>query len=420
MKTTAPLSKTQYGIYAECVGYEGEARYNLPYMYVLDGGLDGNRLAKAIEAAVAAHSTLFTHIELRDDGEPQQTVDDSETFTLAVEEVDDIEAVKKELIQPFNLYNDRLFHIRLLHDSKHYYMLLDVHHIIADYMSLKVLLADIEKSYKGRQLDGEMLTQAQVATQEAEERQSASFDEGKKWYGETFDCGDLFTQLMPDLEIKEHAEASMVRTLDVEMAEVERFCGANGLSVSTFFTSAYGYLLAKYNSEKQSLFATIYNGRSRRFMRSVGMAVKTLPVYTKFEDATSVVDFLKAGEEQMSGCRQHDIYSFSDVMQDLALQYNSVFAWHGKLFADEQFCDLPMKTIRLCNSTLDQSLYLKAFILNGKYQIKAEYNSNEYSEALISQFLESYEAVVNGLPADYRFAVPSSGEGYTRQYRSSV
>jgi hypothetical protein len=41
-----------------------------------------------------------------------------------------------------------------------------------------------------------------------------------------------------------------------------------------------------------------------------------------------VVDFLKAGEEQMSGCRQHDIYSFSDVMQDLALQYNSVFAWH--------------------------------------------------------------------------------------------
>ena len=396
MKTTAPLSKTQYGIYAECVGYEGEVRYNLPYMYVLDGGLDGNRLAKAIEAAVAAHSTLFTHIELRDDGEPQQTVDDSETFTLAVEEVDDIEAVKKELIQPFNLYNDRLFHIRLLHDSKHYYMLLDVHHIIADYMSLKVLLADIEKSYKGRQLDGEMLTQAQVATQEAEERQSASFDEGKKWYGETFDCGDLFTQLMPDLEIKEHAEASMVRTLDVEMAEVERFCGANGLSVSTFFTSAYGYLLAKYNSEKQSLFATIYNGRSRRFMRSVGMAVKTLPVYTKFEDATSVVDFLKAGEEQMSGCRQHDIYSFSDVMQDLALQYNSVFAWHGKLFADEQFCDLPMKTIRLCNSTLDQSLYLKAFILNGKYQIKAEYNSNEYSEALISQFLESYEAVVNG------------------------
>lgn len=74
----------------------------------------------------------------------------------------------------------------------------------------------------------------------------------------------------------------------------------------------------------------------------------------------------------------------------------SISAWHGMMFADEQLCGKPMKTIRLCNSTLEASLYLKAFILNGKYQVKAEYNSNEYSQALISQFLESYEAVVKG------------------------
>ena len=55
-----------------------------------------------------------------------------------------------------------------------------------------------------------------------------------------------------------------------------------------------------------------------------------------------------------------------------------------------------MKTIRLCNSTLEASLYLKAFILNGQYHIKAEYNSNEYSQELISQYLESYETVVKG------------------------
>ena len=70
------------------------------------------------------------------------------------------------------------------------------------------------------------------------------------------------------------------------------------------------------------------------------------------------------------------------------------------MFADEQLCGKPMKTIRLCNSTLEASLYLKAFILNGKYQVKAEYNSNEYSEAIIRQYLESYEAVVKGFLAE--------------------
>ena len=35
------LSKAQYGIYAECAGHTGEVCYNLPYLYTLDGSLDG-------------------------------------------------------------------------------------------------------------------------------------------------------------------------------------------------------------------------------------------------------------------------------------------------------------------------------------------------------------------------------------------
>ena len=86
MKTSAPLSKVQYGLYVECVAHQGEACYNLPYLYVLDGTLEEERLRKAIETAVAAHPTLFTRIELDEQGDPLQTIDDTETFTLSTEE----------------------------------------------------------------------------------------------------------------------------------------------------------------------------------------------------------------------------------------------------------------------------------------------------------------------------------------------
>jgi amino acid adenylation domain-containing protein len=397
MKTKAPLSKVQYGIYAECIGYEGEARYNLPYLYILDGGLDGDRLARAIEMAVAAHPTLFTRIEQGDDGEPSQTIEDSETFSLSIEGIDDIETIKQQLIVPFNLIGDRLFHIRLFKDAEHFYFFLDIHHIIGDGTTLKVMLADVEKAYVGEALGPEQMTMAEVATAETEMRKTSAFEEGKRWYAQNFNCGDCFTQLMPDLEEPEHSEASMVRTLGVEMSQVDAFCKENGIFKSNFFTTVYSFLLAKYNNEQESLFTTIYNGRTdKRFLHSVGMTVKTLPVYAKFTNDTTVLEYLKAGQDQMSGCRQHDVYAFSDVVNDLGLQSNSMFAWHGMMFADEKLCGEPMKTVRLCNSTLEASLYLKAFILNGKYQIKAEYNSNEYSESLISQFLESYEAVVEG------------------------
>ena len=397
MKTSAPLSKVQYGLYVECVAHQGEACYNLPYLYVLDGTLEEEKLKKAIETAVAAHPTLFTRIELNEQGDPLQTIDDTETFTLNIEHVDDIEAVKQQMIVPFDIYKDRLFHIRLLKDAEHFYFFLDIHHLIGDGTTLKVMLSDIDKVYGGGTLEPEAMTMAEVAIAEAELRKTSAFDEGKQWYAQNFDCGDCFTQLMPDLEEPEHSEASMVRTLDVEMAEVDAFCKEKGIFKSNFFTTVYSFLLAKYNNEQESLFTTIYNGRTdKRFLHSVGMTVKTLPVYAKFDNETKVLDYLKAGQDQMSGVRQHEAYAFSDALNDLGLQSNSMFAWHGMMFADEQLCGKPMKTIRLCNSTLEASLYLKAFILNGKYQVKAEYNSNEYSEEIIRQYLESYEAVVKG------------------------
>ena len=402
MKTSAPLSKVQYGLYVECVAHLGEACYNLPYLYVLDGTLDGDKLCRAIETAVAAHPTLFTRIELNNEGDPLQTIDDSETFTLNVEHGTlNVEGGGtfngQPLITPFDIYKDRLFHIRLFKDAEHFYFFLDIHHIIGDGTTLKVMLSDIDKVYGGGTLEPEAMTMAEVATAEAELRKTAAFDEGKQWYAQNFDCGDCFTQLMPDLEEPEHSEASMVRTLDVEMAEVDAFCKENGIFKSNFFTTAYSFLLAKYNNEQESLFTTIYNGRSdKRFLHSIGMTVKTLPVYAKFDNETKVLDYLKAGQDQMGGVRKHEAYAFSDAVNDLGIQSNSMFAWHGMMFADEQLCGKPMKTIRLCNSTLEASLYLKAFILNGKYQVKAEYNSNEYSEEIIRQYLESYEAVIKG------------------------
>ena len=405
MKLSAPLTKTQYGIYTECASKTGEPCYNLPYLYTLDKSLDAEKLCKAIETAVMAHPTLFTRIELTEEGDPMQTVDmDKEDWrfgTENIEDITDIEQAKRQLVEPFNLYGDRLFHIRLLRDSKSLYLFADYHHIIVDGTSMALVLHDIDKAYHGEAIEKEAFTLAETAIQEEKDRKTENFEEARQWYARNFDCGDVFTQLLPDLEEPEHAEDNLLRTLNIDINRVESFCKEHGIYKSTLFTAAYAFLLAKYNNEQEALFTTVYNGRGSKARKpipssAVGMFVKTLPVYAKFTNDTTVIDFLKAGEEQMSGCRQYDIYSYSDIMEDLKLQANSMFAWHATLFADDSMGDKPMKAERIGNSTLEASLYLKAFILNGKYQVKAEYNSNEYSASLIGHYLESYEAVLEG------------------------
>ena len=401
MKRSAPLTKSQYGIYVESVNHNGEPYYNLPYIYVLDGSLDGNRLLAAIEAAFKAHPTLFTRIGLADDGEPVQTIDmDNEQWSLTVEEIQDIEQEKPRLVQPFNIYGGRLFHVNVLQDKEHYYLFLDYHHIIVDGTSMQIMLKDIDKAYHDDALAPEVMTLMDVAIDEAARRETPAFDEAKQWYAQNFDCSDTFTQFMPDLEEPEHSEDNLLRTLSLDLNRVDEFCKRNGIFKSTVFTTAYAFLLAKFNNEQESLFTTVYNGRSdKRYDHSVGMTVKTLPVYAKFTPETTVLELLQQGQEQMGGCRKHEIYSYSDIATDLSLQSNSMFAWHGLLFDNETMGDKPMKTVRIGNSTIDTSFYLKVFIKDDRVQAKAEYNSNEYSREFIAQILESYEAVLEGFLA---------------------
>ena len=398
MKLSAPLTKSQLGIYVECNGHQGEPFYNLPYYYVLDGSLDAERLLNAIETAFKAHPTLFTRIEMGNDGEPIQTLDRSnEPWSLAIKDIEDIEQEKARLVQPFDINGGRLFHVELLRDKEHYYLFLDYHHIIVDGTSMQIMLQDIDKAYRGEDIPDEELTLMEVATDEAAKRETPAFDEAKQWYATNFDCGDTFTQFMPDLEEQEHSEDNLLRTLSLDLGRVEDYCKQNGVFKSTLFTTAYAFLLAKFNNEQESLFTTVYNGRpDKRFSRSIGMTVKTLPVYSKFTNDTTVLDLLLQGKEQMSGCRKHDIYTFTDIVTDLNLQSNSMFAWHGQLFDNETMGGKPMQTVRIGNSTIDASFYMKVFIKDDKVQVKAEYNSNEYSRDFIAQILESYEAVLEG------------------------
>jgi amino acid adenylation domain-containing protein/thioester reductase-like protein len=397
MKTSAPLTKTQYGLYVECVNHPGEPCYNVPCFYILDGSLDEERLRKAIETVVAAHPTLFTRIELTDQGDPVQTIDDTETFSLQVEQVDDIEAVKQTLVQPFNIVGDRLFRIRLLRDKEHFYYFQDVHHTLFDGGSQGIMLADIEKAYNGEPLEPEQLTMAQLAVAEEEQRRTAVFEEDKKWYAENFDCGDCYSPLLPDRDDKQFVDAILTRTMAVDKDRVDAFCKTNGVFRSSLFTAAYAYLLAKYNNEQQVLFNTVHNGRADKCSnRTIGMLVKTVPVYAKFDGDTRVLDFIKAGEKQMKGCRQHVSYNYSDAINDLGLQPATLFIWHGNTLENNPFCGKPMKFILLCNNSREVSLYLKVVVKEGRFVVEAEYNGNEYSEALMSQFMESYEAVVEG------------------------
>ena len=390
----SPLSKSQYGLYIECMSHQGTTFYVIPYLYQLDSRLDTDKLCRAIETAVEAHPTLWTRITLDEQGEPMQEIK-VEKLTVSVEPYDGNGF--ERFVKPFNIIDNRLFRIHLLKDDQHHYLILDIHHIINDGTSLQVLLHDIEAAYQGNTLEPETLTLAEVALAEKQLQGSQAFEDDKQWYAQTFNDEDVHSSLLPDQEEKDGGEAGAVqRQLHVSLEEIEAFCKENGIFKSTLMTAAYAFLLARYNHEQCAMTRTVYNGRSdKRLQRSVGMFVKTIPVYCQFDKESTVLDLLRKQQEQMTGCRQHEVYGFMDLMGDMNLEIDNTFVWHGELFNDASLMGFPVSIRQLTINKQTDRLYVKAYQSEGHIHVLIEYDSI-YSEALINQFLDSYEQVLQG------------------------
>lgn len=81
---------------------------------------------------------------------------------------------------------------------------------------------------------------------------------------------------------------------EITCMAVEQFAKEKGISANTLFLGAFAYALGKYSGENKSLFCTVNNGRhSARISESVGMFVRTLPIFQSWDETVSVENYLK-------------------------------------------------------------------------------------------------------------------------------
>lgn len=123
--------------------------YNGHFLLTLDNGIDMNRLAAAIEKAVAAHPAIFVRLVERD-GETLQEYD-TESYHQTVEQMSDAEWQKKlaELLdEPLELHGGRLFRFNLIQTEKAKYLLRTTHHVSFDRSAANIFLRMLQSFTK--------------------------------------------------------------------------------------------------------------------------------------------------------------------------------------------------------------------------------------------------------------------------------
>ncbi|MBP5776903.1 MAG: amino acid adenylation domain-containing protein, partial [Prevotella sp.] len=394
------LSQTQMGIYAESMARQGEAAYNNPILLKIGAEIDEQKLAQAIEQVVSAHAFIKTRIEEDAEGNPVMVPSDA-AYKQTIEQMSEaeLEVLKPQLIQPFNLQKDQLFRIRIIRTEAGLYLFSDFHHIIYDGTSMRIFMADVDRAYAGETIAPEQWTGWHVAQEETALRQTEAYTEAKAWYEENFSGLDIENKPIPDvLGEKTVTFGSQDLLLGISNEAINVFCRRQGVTANILAIAAFAKLMGAYTNQEAALFTTIYNGRnSLRTARTIDMMVKTLPVYSRWTADTRIKDFLHDVKQQLLGAMNNDIYSFAEVAANLGVSSDVLFAYQGDYLTLGTVCGQPYNVIPLEKNATGSPLDVQIFNTADGPSLHVEFQKNMYSDALISELMQCYANVLRSM-----------------------
>ena len=392
-----PLSQTQLGIYVESMSRHGEVVYNNGMLFQLNPAIDANRLSKACEAVVEAHPYIKTRLFVDSQGNPRQLRNDAETYHQSVETYSQqaFEKLKPELIRPFDLLNDRLFRIRILKTQEAQYLFIDFHHIIFDGVSFNTILKDLKDAYEQLPVERETFTGYEIALEEESLRETEAYISARQWYMEQFGSLKISSLPVPEKQDSHITYGQEHLELAIDYNQLQEAADYFGVTPNVLTTTVFGYLLGVNTHAQESLFATIFSGRQDlKTLRTVTMLVKTLPVYTKWDQETTVRELLQTTKQQLMGSMSNSLFSFAEAKaMNHVINSHILFAYQGDLMPSDS--DLFTYQPLMENATGEDLAF--EILRNGtKLILHTEYHSNQYTQAFILRLMHCYNTILEG------------------------
>ena len=392
-----PLTNTQEGIFIECTANMGSTIYNIPYLLKLDKKVDLDKLAEAIDSTVAAHPYLKTRLFMSDEGEVLQKRDDALIYKTQI-----INGMNREtLVRPYMLFNEQLFRFEIHRTCDGNYLFLDIHHIVADGTSLGIILNDINRAYSGEKLEVEAYTSYDLALDNRDALASDAYKNAENYYKSIFENAGGSINFYPDKSgAAPTAEMYHRETSEFSVQDVKAFCKKHGITENVFFISAFGITLGKYNFRKDAVFTTIYHGRNdSRLSDTVGMLVKTLPVYCDFSGSTA--DCLNAVQQQLINSMNNDIYPFSQISHEFNIKADAMVIYQGDNFAFDNIGGEYAQEEPVQLNAAKAPVSISISIERNKFVFEIEYRGDMYNEETIKYLADNLETTADGILREY-------------------
>ena len=365
---------------------------------------DLERLASAIEKTLLAHPAVDARLTATADGELRWRPGDLQNLKPAVEAItrQEYEALKQKLRQPLNRPETRMFSMRLFaikeadgSTAKEFYF--DFLHPIIDGDSINIFLEDVDAAYRGETPEPEECSIFDYYDEIEDRADTPAYRQEQQWNA---DFVRSFTEnpgeLTGDLDSGEdNVTKDIMVPLHVDLAAVDAFTKARGVTDGSILAAAFGLLQSLANGEQAAAVLTIYNGRDDiRYERTMGAVYRHYPLCVRWQAEMTGAQFVKETQDNILQCRRHALYEGDPVPLIAA------FSYQGEDLEDEfEFCGGKARYEEIEDF---EEEHFDFFLHRRKddFYVNLTYNTLEFSDAFITRFLKNYAAVIHGLAAN--------------------
>lgn len=393
--TVFPLKDEQFYFLDQELKMPGKIIYNLPVMLSFRPDTDEKRLEQAVKDSISAHPALRTVIEETKEGWRQRYVPENNAaipHETASEE--DLQKLAGDFVKPFSeaggsIDGKSLFRTKIISTPERVALLLDVHHIICDGESMKIVVEDILSALNGETIPEDhyfalLKEQTFLCDEKTKNKDIEYFRNVYK--------GDYDRLPKPDLEGEVNKAGFFERKAAFEAGDVRRAAKRLHLSVNAFYLLASGLALASYNDTDRILLSWNYNGRSDiRALRSAGLLIRDYPAAFIIKEDDNVRSLAASLGRQLREALMHG--SVSPFMKRSEKEL-LCFLYQGDLL------DIPESEYLMdvdypepADNAAIEPLELKVYEDKEGTQIELNYDAGIYLEESMERFERIYEAV---------------------------
>lgn len=339
-----PLSYAQRSLWFHDFLQEGSAEYNILKAVEVVGDFDVVVAEKAFSVLLKRHQGLRVNFQSLE-GEPVQCIRQLEQFRIEQHNLNafDSENQKKQISQlfekfsahTFDLSSDLLFrvkYLRLNQERTNGILILNMHHIITDAWSNKILLQELlmcyRAIYEGNSPD---LTNSTLQYTDFSQWQN-DYLQGETlknifayWQNNLANLPELHNLPLdyPRPKTKSFEGGVVSRNLSKSVTEnAKSLAQKNGMTLFMFIHSMISLILSRYSQSHDIVMGMPVANRSRTELNSiVGYFVNTLVLRVNTE-YTSLSDYLKHVREVHINAQRHQEMPLEYLVQHLTAERN--------------------------------------------------------------------------------------------------